>query len=185
MIEIICYTGGTCGDLLTALIDNKDTKFFNNAVQQSPHRSKLKKPFLFKNDTEKDQYIDSIGNEYMSVPSHDVEYHISRNHDFIGITVTDFELALWASTRFKNLHRNNVWDEMCKSCGANSVNDYANILISYSNMIINHTNRIVNLNDIVNGNALDALKKINVTACSESKIFYANWIKLQQGIHHK
>ena len=64
MIEIICYTGGSCGDLITALIDSKDTSYRGNTVMIDADRSRLKKPHEFANDSDKDQYLVEIATKY-------------------------------------------------------------------------------------------------------------------------
>jgi hypothetical protein len=179
MIEIICYTGGTCGDLLAALIDSKDVKFHQTAILHAKERMRFKKPHLFIDYTEKDEYINDISKTYLSIPSHDLEYHVDRQHRFIGITVKDFKIALWAANRFKNLHRQEVWESMCKFCGAQSIEDYAQILIDYSNLVSQHTDRLVKLEDIKSGNAIDALTKIGILNCSQN--LYRNWLDLQNG----
>ena len=49
---IVCYTGGTAGDIVARIIDNQEL---------SKDRQRLKKPHLFFSDKEKDQSInDSI-----------------------------------------------------------------------------------------------------------------------------
>jgi hypothetical protein len=103
MIEIICYAGGTCGDLITALIDSKGSYFQNKAVMFEQDRLRFKKPHTFVNDEEKDQYLNEITNKYRSIPSHDLQYHVRRGHNIIGITVQDPTVAKWAAIRFKEL----------------------------------------------------------------------------------
>lgn len=177
MIEIICYTGGTCGDLITALIDSKDTSLYNNAVAHTDSRSKLKKPHLFSNDKDKDDYIVEISKIYLSIPSHDLNYHIEKKHDFIGITVENLEVAHWAASRFKNLHRKEVWESMNKFCDAVTVDNYAKVLIDYSRMVVQHTNKIIKLEDIINKLAIQKLTEMGFKTCDEK--FYYNWLKLQ------
>lgn len=179
MINIICYTGGTCGDLVAAIIDPTGCKFYQNAVMHAPDRIKLKKSHLFNNNEEKDQYIDTVGKQYLSIPSHDIDYHIDRKHNFIGITVHDKKTAIWAANRFKKLHRPSVWEEMCNACGAKTVDDYAQILIDYSYMVSNHTNRLIKLEDIINGNAIDSLIQLGIEKPSVN--LYNNWLAIHNG----
>ena len=177
--NIICYTGGACGDLLTALIDSSDAQFQQSTILHSGERTKLKKPFLFADDFEKDTYISIISEKYQSVPSHDIEYHINRNHEFIGITVDNRHVALWAANRFKSLHRPHVWDEMSRACGAQNVDDYAQILIDYSTLVRSHTKKIVALEDIVHGDAIARLANLDIDA-SNNVEFYKQWLYLQE-----
>jgi hypothetical protein len=176
-LKIICYTGGTCGDLLSALIDPTDVELEFGAISHVMERQRLKKPHTFANHEEKDQYIVSIAEKYLSIPSHDLDYHVQRGHKFISITVQDFKVAMWAAQRFKKLHRPQVWQEMQTKCGAGTIEDYAQMLIHYSNMVATHTDNIVKLEDIQNGLALDSLKKLGINVLSKN--LYQNWLDLQ------
>ena len=177
MIDIVCYTGGSCGDLITALIDNKGAHFRNKAVMFEQDRLRFKKPHTFANDEEKDQYLDEMTNKYRSIPSHDMQYHIKREHNFIGITVQDLSVAKWAAKRFKELHRPHVWAEMTAVCGVNTVEDYAQTMIDFSNLVIQHTDRIITLESIQDGTVLQ-----NSILKNSSKNLYQNWQDLQNGI---
>ena len=112
-MNIVCYTGGTCGDMISAILDPIGTRFRHTAVMiDHADRSRLKKPHLFQSDQEKDQYLIEIEKKYQSIPSHDLDYHVRKKHNFIGITVQDKAVALWAAKRFKQLHRAHVWYQM-------------------------------------------------------------------------
>lgn len=174
MIEIICYTGGTCGDLVTALIDSQGTYFRGKAVMLDQERLRFKKPHTFANDVEKDQYLNEMSAKYRSIPSHDLQYHINRKHSFIGITVTTWSSALKAAQRFKDLHRPHVWAEMTAACGADSIESYAQIMIDFSKVVVQHTDKIITLESIQQGTALD-----NPILQLASKNFYKNWSDLQ------
>jgi hypothetical protein len=174
IIKIICYTGGTCGDVITALFDSTDTSYRANTVMIGADRSRFKKPHTFVNDEEKDQCLAEMATKYQSIPSHDLDYHIRRQHEFIGITVQNWDVALWAAQRFKNLHRPHVWAEMTKSCGAKSIEDYAQIMIDFSNLVVQHTDKIVTLESIRAGTALQ-----NLVLQNTDKDFYKIWLDLQ------
>ena len=62
-MNIVCYMGGTCGDLIVSVIDPKHTKFHESAMKLPLERYKLKKPHLFSNDEEKTEYIKSLEDE--------------------------------------------------------------------------------------------------------------------------
>lgn len=177
MIDIICYTGGTCGDLITALIDSQGAYFRNKAVMFEQDRLRFKKSHAFANDEEKDQYINEMAIKYRSIPSHDLQYHIKRGHDFIGITVQDLSVAKWAANRFKELHRPHVWAEMTAVCGVDTVEDYAQIMIDFSNLVIQHTNKIITLESIKAGTVLQ-----NQLLSTGKKNLYQNWQDLQNNI---
>ncbi len=180
MTTIVCYTGGTCGDLITALIDPTDAVIRpNGSVMHIPERVRLKKPHLFSDDTEKDQYLQSV--THSSVSSHDTDYHIKRQHSFVTVGIRDFSVAVWAATRFKSLHRAEVWAEMQTRCGANSIEDYAQIMMDYTAMVANHGCDIVHLESIINGCAIQEVEHIiNRPVIPEAEIFYKNWLEAQQ-----
>jgi hypothetical protein len=176
-MNIVCYMGGTCGDMISAVLDPNGTRFRHTAVIiDDLNRTCLKKPHLFQSDLDKDQYLIEVGKKYQSIPSHDLDYHIRKKHDFIGITVQDKTVALWAAKRFKQLHRAHVWEEMVAACGANTVEGYAQMMIDFSNLITQHTDRIVSLESIRAGTALD-----NPVLKTASENFYRNWMDLQNG----
>ena len=177
VIEIICYAGGTCGDLITALIDSKGAYFQNKAVMFAQDRLRLKKPHTFADDIEKDQYLNEVANKYQSIPSHDLQYHIKCEHNFIGITVQNMNVANWAANRFKELHRPHVWAEMAAVCGVNTVEDYAQTMIDFSNLVTQHTDRIITLESIQDGTVLH-----NPILKNAGKNLYQNWKDLQNGV---
>lgn len=181
-LKIVCYTGGTCGDLITAMIDPRDTAFRDQAVRHDTQRQRLKKPLSFANDSEKDDFIQQIQQQYASIPSHDLEYHVRRGHKFISVIVQDFDTARWAADRFKRLHRPQVWDEMQRACGATTVDDYANMLIDYSNMVKRHTDLVIHLESIVQGQAVPAVESIlGYKLDKPGHNIYQNWLWLQKG----
>lgn len=180
-LTIVCYTGGSCGDLITAMIDHRGSKFMpNHTVKHIDERQRLKKPHLFASDKEKDQYLLDIAQQYNSIPSHDLDYHIRRGHKFISIVVDDIDVACWAAKRFKDLHRPHVWEEMSKMCGAKTVDDYAQILIYYSNMVRNYTTHTVSLESIKQKTAIANLEQaLGQTISQSGKNVYRNWWNLQ------
>ena len=173
-MKIICYTGGTCGDVITALFDSTSTSYRGSTVMIDANRSRLKKPHEFVDDKDKDQYLVDIAVKYQSIPSHDLAYHVRQRHEFIGITVQDWNVALWAAQRFKDLHRPHVWTEMAAACGVDTVEAYAQIMLDFSNLVLTHTNKIVTLESILAGTALQ-----NPILCDTNKDFYKNWLELQ------
>jgi hypothetical protein len=175
---IVCYTGGTCGHVLSAIIDSQGCEFNGTAVKMSPDRCLLNKPHTFLNALEKTKYVHDMSLVYNSLPSHDLDYHVGAGQDFITVTVNKVDTALWAAERFKQLHRPNVWEEMQKFCGANDVNGYAKTLIDYSNMVKTHTTKIIALERILSGHAVEDLANY-VDSPELDNNFYQEWLKLQ------
>ena len=115
---IVCYTGGTAGDIVSLIID---------PAELSRDRQRLKKPHLFASDAEKDNFLDTA--PWASVPSHDFEYHQRRQHEILAIVCRTKPNALWAAERFKSMHRPHVWEEMTQHCGAADVETYAQMIL--------------------------------------------------------
>jgi hypothetical protein len=160
---IVCYTGGTAGDIVARIIDSQEL---------STDRQRLKKPHLFSSNKEKDQYINS--STWGSLPSHDFEYHKSRRHSILGIHCRDMASALWAANRFKALHRPHVWEEMSRACGASNIEQYAQMIIDFGNMIANYTSNVLYLDRIVAGHAVEDLVDLNIPVTG--KDLYTEWL---------
>ena len=158
MVDIVCYMGGACGDLVTAVIDSTGVKLDDNRFWLDDNRMRLKKPHLFATDLEKDQYLATVNEQ--SISSHDYEYHARRKHDIICVGVFDMTTAMWAATRFKELHRPTVWAEMTALCGAETLEDYAEMYIHNTNMMTRDQQpKIINLADIIGGRLIPVLEQ--------------------------
>jgi hypothetical protein len=66
-MNIVCYTGGTCGDMVSAILDVSGAYFKNTTVMFDQDRIQLKKPHLFASDQLKDQYLVEIAKKYKSI----------------------------------------------------------------------------------------------------------------------
>lgn len=172
MIDIVCYNGGACGDIITAMIDPRGSTI-SNKVWLFSDRSLLKKTHLFPNDDARDRYVTRMSHYWKSIPSHDLEYHVRKGHDFIGITVEDWDTALWAATRFKKLHRPQVWQEMVKRCGVQDVPGYAQMMRDFSSLIKTKTQRIIQLERIVSGHVAEDL--VALTGRTDEGV-YRSWM---------
>lgn len=171
---IICYMGGTAGDLVTATIDGKDTRLDDRKVIISAERSKLKKPHLFTNSSETVDYIKSMAENYSSLPSHCLDFHLEQRQDFVGIVVNTMETAIWAATRFKELHLPHVWEEVMKYGNISKVEEYASMMLNFSETIKKYTNKIISLEDILSGNLLAELDRLNIQLTNPS--LYEIWL---------
>ena len=181
MTHIVVYMGGTCGDLVTALLDPVNSGIgARGNIQLDTARSRLKKPHEFANDAEKDQYLATVTDQYASIPSHDLTYHISHAHKVIGITVNTIQCAMWAANRFKHLHRPQVWDQVMQSCGVADLDEYAQMMLDFSNLVVNYTNNVLSLEDILAGNAVEQLQKLTgIAITADSSNFYKQWLRAQ------
>ena len=174
-MDIVLYMGGCCGDIITGLIDTKGISIASSKCVILKERSKLKRSFEFDNTAEKDVYIASACRYWNSLPSHDADYHMQNNHTYIGILCSDLEIALWAATRFRGLHRDSVWERMSKASGAKTIEEYAQLIIDFSSMIKTGTHKTIELKDIVNGHAIDKLKLLT-NVDSSASIMYDQWL---------
>lgn len=176
-VNIVCYTGGACGDLITALIEVGDTQIAGSAVKINKDRLKLKKPYLFSSDQEKDAYLNLVRSKYKSISSHDFEYHKKNNHKIIVIDVDDWDNALWAARRFKNLHKDVIWKQIMSDCNISSVTDYAKLMIDFSQMATNYATCSIKLSDITNGNLIEKLHTVyKLQLDSSAEQFYKKWL---------
>ena len=176
-LTIVVYAGGTCGDLIGGLIDPESAEVSGTTMLLDPGQQKLKKPHDFINDEQKDHYVKYV--QFKSIVSHDIEYHKRKKHNFISIVVDDYKLAVWAATRFKKLHRPQVWEEMKLVGGADNINEYAQLLIDYSSMVKNYANHTINIKDIISGNAINHLNSF-MSIPEESYILYKKWLIANQ-----
>ena len=69
---------------------------------------------------------------------------------------------------------------MQQACGANTVKDYAQILIDYSNLVKMHTNQLITLESIIQGHAVEQIENIlKQTLDNADKDLYNNWLQKQ------
>lgn len=174
MLNIVCFMGGTAGDLVTAVIDSTDVKVNNGSIELPIARALLKKPHTFNNEYEKDAVVEST--VYRSISSHDYEYHQHRGHELLCIGIDDMPSAIWAAVRFKNLHRPQVWAEMTQKCGADSIEEYAQMYIDFTNMVRQNPRvRILNITDILTGKLLEVLAEMGILTDRRAKEIYTAW----------
>jgi hypothetical protein len=169
--------GGTYGDLVSGLInENIKVDDIKKVVVPSADSSRLKKPHLFSNDHQKNQYLEEVAQKFNSISSHDAEYHIRNNHEFLAIVVDDYASALRCAYRFKLSHRDEVWNEMMTKCGASTVEDYANAILNFSHMIKKHAKWSVSTTEIENGEILLRIQEIqNKPIQSSVYEMYKHW----------
>lgn len=184
MFEIVCYLGGTCGDLVVSMLDSRTSSIKSGAVTSDVQRQRLKKSWQFENDEQRDIYLSQIRVQYKSIPSHDADYHIRNHHSFIAIVVANRSTAIWASNRFKALHSSQVWEQMVATNGANSIEKYAQDMLDWGTWIQSYTNRIIKLEDILEGRADTKISSIIETQDIDVN-FYNQWLQIQnENIHN-
>jgi hypothetical protein len=174
-LNFVVYMGGTCGDLITAMIDSTDARLgYQGQVLLLPDQVKLKKPHQFISDDERDQYVQAALINYRSLSSHDIEYHQRKHHQFLAIGVKNYITATWAARRFKDLHQPHVWEEMMQVCGAKTVGQYAETMLHYTNLVEPLATHVIWLEDILVGEVHIQLQQYFQTVDVE---FYQSWLK--------
>ena len=170
--------GGTCGDLIAAILDPAGCELGDNGnVKLSPLRSCLKKPHKFNNNQEKDLYLET---QHSSITSHDLDYHILRKHEIIGITVNTIDYAEWAANRFKQLHRPHVWQQVMQSSGIKDTHEYARMMLDFSNLVVEYTRNVLSLEDILAGNTINRLQELTGGIVNNDSLeFYKRWLNAQ------
>jgi len=169
--------GGTCGDLIACIIDSKNSIVRRRRVLTPLNRSKLKRD-SFNTDDEKDNYLVQIALQYKSIPSHDIEYHVRKKHEFISIGIRNRETAIWAANRFKALFTINEWIDTLDYLKITTLEDYSEMLLTYSSMVMQHTEKVIYLEDIVNGNAIERLQLL--VSSTLDTAFYQSWLAAQR-----
>jgi len=174
-MNIVSFMGGCCGDLITAMIDPTGVILENDYIVIQDERDKLKCPILFKTDQEKDIYINNMKNKYLSLPSHQMEYHIEKKHKIISIITFDFKIALWAAGRFSKLNQHKDWYK--NDIGFNSTEEYAKNIIKYSEFVNTQVKNLISLEDIIDGKAVESLSKCVDTPIDKN--IYELWLPRQ------
>jgi hypothetical protein len=181
MFDIVCYLGGTCGDLVVAMIDSSGAAVENGAVKIDAERQRLKKSWQFQSDQDRNLYVESMQRQYRSIPSHDPDYHLRNNQSFVAVVVKEKSTARWAAQRFKDLHRTHVWQEMQSVNNADSIEKYAQDMLDWSSWINQYTTQTIGLEDIISGRAHDALSSI-IAIDTTGINFYNQWLQVQNEI---
>jgi len=169
---LIVFAGGTCGDIVCELIDRGTMPVFEDG-----YRSKLKHIDRFNSDLEKMEYIKEAEKKFKSIPSHDLDFHIKNQHNFIGITVMNHKDRLWASERFKIINQPESWEVMAKSSGADTIESYAEVIDQMTKRIKITKNPTIDLHNIRNGTLIDQMQALNIDLISSAKEHYQNWLK--------
>jgi hypothetical protein len=163
--------GGTCGDLVTAMIDSTDVTLTDGSIKFPSDRIRLKKPHTFASDNEKDLVVES--SVYRSISSHDYDYHLRKGHKILSVGIDNTAAATWCAERFKNLHKPHVWKEMSLRCGANTIEEYAQMYMDFTNMVKTNPNAtVISINDILTGNLLTTFIELGIETDSNASALY-------------
>jgi hypothetical protein len=164
-MNIIVYPPGAGGNLVSALID--DRCYYYDGTHFQTFRKKLKTITDIEkmSDNERDSYLLQIREIYLSIPSHSIDYHINRKHDFILIApVTDIEIR-WCIERFSKIYPS------IKHLVENTEQAYRDFVTNGKQ----HTNKIITVDDIYSGKLIERLKEYVTTTLNEQ--LYYTWLE--------
>ena len=179
---IICFAGGTAGDLVVGVLDPRNCLYDNQqgSITLEKDRYTMKKFWLFNNEQDKDEYIDKVFKKYNSLPSHDVDFHINTtNRNVIGITCFDKSLRLQSAKRFKSLHRPYVWDSLRKVTDTETIDQYSNDILEISRKL-KQKFPTIDLQEIIGGDLINSLKILGHEIPAEGLRLYESWLERQQ-----
>jgi hypothetical protein len=164
-MKIIVYPPGAGGNLVSAVVDNK--LYYYTGVHFETYRKKLRmKTYIDSmSDIDRDNYMIEMSSKYLSVPSHVIEYHINRKHDFILIApVTDIEIK-WCIDRFAKIH------PTLKDLVQNSEDGFKAFVENGKQ----HTDKVITVEEIYSGKLLERLKEYVTTPLNEE--LYYTWLE--------
>lgn len=170
-MNIIVYPPGAGGNLVSAVIDNR--YYYYDGVHFHTFRKKLRtlEDTEKMTDDDRDTYLSTISEKYLSIPSHSIDYHINRKHDFILIAPdTDIEIN-WCIERFTKIHAN------LKHLVEDSLDGYK-VFVEKGKQ---HTNKIITVEEIYSGKLLDRLKEYVTTPINEQ--LYHIWLESEINKH--
>src|ERR1700741_742843 len=151
---VVLYLGGACGDMVSAVIDSTNCNMLGTKMDTTKERQRFKKFSLFANDKEADDVYHQLADQYLSIPSHYTDYHLSRNHDIIAITISNRDDAMWAATRIKEVHPLATWEQMMRFTNVKTIEEYAQSMLYWSNDIRLKVAKTIDLSDIRSGNLI-------------------------------
>lgn len=179
-LNIVCYMGGACGDIVVGMLAPAGAAIGpRNTVIIPENRRKLKVPHKFETDDDKDCYLKQL--YHTTISSHDFEYHAKNNHDILYVSIQNLDHAVWAATRFKKLHFEHAWQEMTDKCGAETIEQYAQMYIDHAGMVKNYpTAKIIAIEDIISGNAVQRLTELGYKVSADGQQLYQQWLEANQ-----
>lgn len=179
-LNIVCYMGGACGDIIVGMLAPAGTTISSRHTVEIPeNRRKLKIPHKFETDEDKDCYLNQL--YHTTISSHDFEYHAKNGHDILYVGIQNIDRAIWAATRFKNLHFAHAWQEMTDKCGAETIEQYAQMYIDHRIMVKNYVPaKIIDVEDIISGNAVQKLSELGYDISVDGQELYNQWLEANQ-----
>lgn len=167
--------GGSCGDIITGMIDPMSVSVTDKHTISIPETRRLLKVPHKMTDADKDKYVSQ---QHTSISSHDFEYHKSRQHKILYIQVRDFDVAMWAARRFKDLHFAHAWREMTEKCGAETIEQYAQMYIDNGYMVSQYPHAdVIDIQDIRSGRAGQVLTDLGFTISLPGQELYQTWLE--------
>jgi len=163
-MNIIVYPPGSGGNLVSAVIDNTNYRYTGVHFETNRNRLRTRSYMELMSDQDRDNYISKLSLIALSLPSHTLEYHIDRKHDFILIApITDIEIN-WCIERFSKIHTENAHL-------VTNIEGYRDFVQKG----LAHTTKVISVEDIYSGRLLERLKEYITTPLNEQ--LYCTWLE--------
>ena len=169
-MHIILYQAGGCGNMVSSVIDSTGSLLLSTGhIVFDSKRIILQQEFYVNQLTDEDRDRMLLNGNFKSIPSHLVDYHITRKHDFIFIDCDDPKYIDWVCARFNyiyELHNKNQPEIKIKS-------EYVKEVTAKATP---HTNKIIPISDILEGRLIETLSKYVDTPLNVD--LYNKWLEM-------
>ena len=176
---IVCFAGGTSGDIVVAVMDPKNCKHDPEKarIKIPKDRAEMKMFWTFQGVEQKNNFIRKTFENYDTIPSHDVNFHISQGaENVLGITCFDKDLRDRSAKRFKAIHTDQDWDSLLKVTKTETVDQYSDDILSISKKL-NDNFPTIDLSSIINGTLIEKLGALGYQIPDVGISLYDRWIK--------
>lgn len=159
---IITAIPGACGDIVSSIIDSKDTYLLHNgSMLLAPNRNVFKKSNLNMDDV---PYMLSVAfNSYKSISSqHSIVKNIRQSYMSIAIDASNNNSITWCISRLQKLYPNSLYER--------------NKLVVDQIAHCDNADKIINLKDILSGNLIKILSQYIKTELNSE--LYFKWLSI-------
>ena len=178
---IVCFAGGTSGDIVVAVMDPKNCQYDPQKARMkiAKDRAEMKIPWTFQGDEQKNNFIRKSFQKYETIPSHDVDFHIGQGaKNVLGITCFDKDLRDRSAKRFKAIHTDEDWNSLLKVTKTETVDQYSDDILAISKKL-DASFPTIDLVSIINGTLLEKLGALGYKIPDSGISLYDKWIKNQ------
>jgi hypothetical protein len=173
---IISNTSGSCGDIVSAVIDPTYIRLIPKGMIHAPFRNGLIKPNLSEDDIEKfilqasSKGFKSIESLYPKIGS---TYSLNDTiNTYIAINVSTEAEVNWCLNKISILFPSNIFHSTEYKADSKSAED---IQTAMTNQLL-QVDYVINLSDILSGNLISVLSEFVTEPLDEQ--LYQNWLDL-------